>query len=44
MLERLADRATRARLDAEWFSKPTPDPLNTTITMAADLGWQGPRG
>ena len=44
MLERLADRATRTRLDAEWFSKPTPYPLDTTIAMAADLGWRGAEG
>jgi N-acyl-D-amino-acid deacylase len=44
-LERLADPATRARLNAEWFSTATPYPLDTTtIAMVADPGWRWAEG
>jgi N-acyl-D-amino-acid deacylase len=44
-LERLADPATRARLNAEWFSTTTPYPLDTTtIAMVADPGWRWAEG
>jgi N-acyl-D-amino-acid deacylase len=40
-LARLADPAVRARLNAEWFSKPTPYPLdNTTLAMIAHPDWR----
>jgi N-acyl-D-amino-acid deacylase len=42
---RLADAATRARLNAEWFSVPTPYPLDTTtIAMVADPAWRWAEG
>ena len=37
MPERLADRATRARLDAEWFSEPTPDPHRNNVQRKTSL-------
>jgi len=44
-LERLSDPAVRARLDAEWFSKPTPYPLDTTtVAMTADPAWRWAEG
>jgi N-acyl-D-amino-acid deacylase len=44
-LERLADRSIRARLNSEWFSKPTPYPLDTTtIAMVAHPDWRGYEG
>lgn len=44
-LERLADPAARARLNAEWFSSPTPYPLDTTtIAMVANPGWRWAEG
>src|SRR3954447_1474766 len=44
-LERLADPAIRARLNAEWFATPTPYPLDTTtIAMVADPDWRWAEG
>jgi N-acyl-D-amino-acid deacylase len=44
-LERLADPATRARLNSEWFNTPTPYPLDTTtIAMVADPKWRWAEG
>jgi N-acyl-D-amino-acid deacylase len=44
-LERLADPAVRARLNAEWFSTTTPYPLDTTtIAMVADPAWRWAEG
>jgi N-acyl-D-amino-acid deacylase len=44
-LGRLADRSVRARLDAEWFSAPTPYPLETTtIAMVANPEWRWAEG
>jgi len=44
-LERLADPGIRARLNREWFSKPTPYPLDTTtITMTANPDWRWAEG
>jgi N-acyl-D-amino-acid deacylase len=44
-LERLADPAVRARLDREWFSRPTPYPLeSTTIAMTANPDWRWAEG
>jgi N-acyl-D-amino-acid deacylase len=44
-LERLADPATRARLNREWFSTTTPYPLETTtITMTANPEWRWAEG
>jgi N-acyl-D-amino-acid deacylase len=42
---RLRDPAIRARLMSEWFTGPTPYPLETTcIAMAADPAWQWAEG
>jgi N-acyl-D-amino-acid deacylase len=44
-IERLADRAIRDRLLSEWFSKPTPYPLDsTTIAMVANPDWRWAEG
>ena len=44
-LQRLADPAIRARLNTEWFSTPTPYPLDTTtIAMVADPEWRWAEG
>jgi len=44
-LQRLADPAIRARLNTEWFSTPTPYPLDTTtIAMVADPKWRWAEG
>ena len=44
-LERLSDRAVRARLKSEWFSAPTPYALeNLTIAMAAHPDWRWAEG
>ncbi len=44
-LQRLADPAIRNRLNAEWFSTPTPYPLDTTtIAMVADPKWRWAEG
>jgi N-acyl-D-amino-acid deacylase len=44
-VERLRDPAIRARLLPEWFSSPTPYPLDTiTIAMVADPSWQWAEG
>ena len=44
-LERLADPTIRARLNAEWFSTPTPYPLETTtISMVTDTAWRWAEG
>ncbi len=44
-VERLGDRDVRARLHREWFSKPTPYPLDTTtITMTANPEWRWAEG
>jgi N-acyl-D-amino-acid deacylase len=44
-LERLADPAIRRRLNAEWFSSPTPYPLDTTtIAMVAHPDWRWAEG
>jgi N-acyl-D-amino-acid deacylase len=44
-LERLADPAIRGRLNAEWFSSPTPYPLETTtIAMVAEPAWRWAEG
>ena len=42
---RLVDPAIRARLNSEWFSTPTPYPLDTTtISMVADPEWRWAEG
>ncbi len=42
---RLGDAATRARLNAEWFAKGTPYPLDTTtIAMVTHPDWQWAEG
>jgi N-acyl-D-amino-acid deacylase len=42
---RLGDPAVRARLNAEWFSTPTPYPLpTTTIAMVAHPDWRWAEG
>jgi N-acyl-D-amino-acid deacylase len=44
-VERLRDPAVRARLRSEWFSSPTPYPLETiTIAMVADPEWRWAEG
>lgn len=44
-LERLADRGIRARLLADWFSKPTPYALESiTLAMIADESWRWAEG
>jgi N-acyl-D-amino-acid deacylase len=44
-VERLRDPAVRARLRSEWFSTPTPYPLETiTIAMVANPDWQWAEG
>jgi N-acyl-D-amino-acid deacylase len=44
-LERLADPAIRQRLNADWFSSPTPYPLDTTtIAMVMNPSWQWAEG
>lgn len=44
-LARLADPAIRARLQSEWFSSPTPYPLETTtIAMTVDPDWRWAEG
>jgi N-acyl-D-amino-acid deacylase len=44
-LERLADPAIRDRLRREWFSKPTPYPLDTTtLAMVASPEWRWAEG
>lgn len=44
-LERLADPAVRDRLDREWFSSPTPYPLETTtLAMVAHPDWRWAEG
>ena len=44
-VERLGDPATRARLNAEWFPKGTPYPLDTTtIAMVANPDWRWAEG
>lgn len=42
---RLAEPAIRKRLNAEWFSVPTPYPLDTTtIAMVANADWRWAEG
>src|SRR5207237_3539094 len=42
---RLADRSVRAKLNAEWFSSPTPYPLDTpTIAMVDNPEWRWAEG
>ena len=44
-LARLADPAIRARLQGEWFSSPTPYPLETTtIAMTVNPDWRWAEG
>jgi len=44
-VERLVDPKTRAKLNAEWFSSPTPYPLDTTtISMVANPEWRWAEG
>jgi N-acyl-D-amino-acid deacylase len=44
-VERLRDPGVRSRLNAEWFSKPTPYPLGQiTIAMVANPDWQWAEG
>ncbi len=44
-VDRLGDAETRARLNAEWFSKETPYPLDTTtISMVTNADWQWAEG
>src|SRR5437763_5650624 len=44
-VERLRDPVISARLLSEWFSTPTPYPLDTiTIAMVADPSWQWAEG
>src|SRR5256885_1640965 len=44
-LARLADTTVRERLNREWFSAPTPYPLDsTTITMTAHPDWRWAEG
>jgi N-acyl-D-amino-acid deacylase len=44
-VERLRDAAVRARLRSEWFSGPTPYPLEKiTIAMVANPDWQWAEG
>ncbi len=44
-LERMADPAVRKRLNTDWFSSPTPYPLNTTtIAMTANPDWRWAEG
>ena len=44
-LARLADPAVRRRLDAEWFSKPTPYPLERiNLAMVASPDWRWAEG
>lgn len=44
-LERLADPAIRAQLNAEWFNTATPYPLDTTtIAMADNPDWRWAEG
>ncbi len=42
---RLGDPGVRSKLNAEWFARGTPYPLETTtIAMVADPGWQWAEG
>jgi N-acyl-D-amino-acid deacylase len=44
-VKRLADPAIRERLNRDWFSSPTPYPLeSTTITMTANPDWRWAEG
>lgn len=44
-ISRLADPKIRARLNAEWFSQPTPYPLDlTTLAMVAHPDWRWAEG
>jgi N-acyl-D-amino-acid deacylase len=44
-LARLADKSIRERLNTEWFSTPTPYPLDTTtIAMVANPEWRWAEG
>jgi N-acyl-D-amino-acid deacylase len=44
-VERLANPGVRARLNSEWFSEPTPYPLDRiTIAMVANPDWQWAEG
>jgi N-acyl-D-amino-acid deacylase len=44
-VERLRDPGIRARLRSEWFSSPTPYPLETiTIAMVANADWRWAEG
>lgn len=44
-LDRLRDPAVRARLDAEWFAHPIPNPLELiAIAMVADPAWRWAEG
>jgi N-acyl-D-amino-acid deacylase len=44
-IERLSNRAIRDKLLSEWFSKPTPYPLDsTTIAMVANPDWRWAEG
>ena len=44
-VERLGDRETRERLNAEWFSTTTPYPLDTTtISMVSSPDWRWAEG
>lgn len=44
-VERLADETIRQRLDLEWFSKPTPYPLDaTTLAMVESPEWRWAEG
>ena len=44
-LERLSDASIRIRLNSEWFSSPTPYPLDTTtISMVDNPDWRWAEG
>jgi N-acyl-D-amino-acid deacylase len=44
-VERLGDPSIRKRLDADWFSKPTPYPLDTTtVAMVSNPDWRWAEG
>ncbi|WP_406694756.1 D-aminoacylase [Singulisphaera sp. Ch08] len=44
-VKRLADPVVREQLNREWFSSPTPYPLDsTTITMTANPAWRWAEG
>jgi N-acyl-D-amino-acid deacylase len=44
-IARLSDSAIRAQLNRDWFSKPTPYPLEqTTLAMVANTDWRWAEG